>query len=139
MCIQIEFAGPSAQGRVRSRARPCLLPSFIPPVDPGPLPPSRLVPPGKVSGSLFTLGPLLGPQNELHHYPWVSLGVTLAPEHAPRTPSGPSKNRSERKMELLKKNTRDLPQNLSPGTLLLIQAPPKTAHMDRHTCPEGAL
>ena len=79
-----------------------------------------------------------GPQNELHHHFWASLGTALAPKHAPRTLSGPPKNRSERKLELLK-NTKDFNQNLSPDEFLPIQAPPQTAPMDLHTRPEGPL
>ena len=39
--MYIMFAGPSAQGRVRPSPRSCLLPPFIPPVGPGPVPPLR--------------------------------------------------------------------------------------------------
>ena len=64
---------------------------------------------------LFRFGPPLGPKkNPIDHFwpplgsalapdraPGTSSGAALAAEHAPGTPSGPSRNRSERKMELL--------------------------------------
>ena len=81
--------------------------------------------------------PLGPPKKSIDHF-WHPLDAALAPEHASRTASGPSKNRSKQKMELLK-NTGDFPQKLSPGELLAIQAPPQTGPMDLHTRPEGPL
>ena len=64
---------------------------------------------------LFRFGPPLGPKkNSIDNF-WGPLGSTLAPgcapgtspgaalaaEHAPGAPSGPSRNRSDRKMKLL--------------------------------------
>ena len=46
-------------------------------------------------------GPPLGAAWAADRAPGTPLGAALAAEHAPGTPSGPSKNRSERKMELL--------------------------------------
>lgn len=81
--------------------------------------------------------PLGPPKKSIDHF-WHPLDAALAPEHASRTASGPSKNRSKQKIELLK-NTGDFPQKLSPGELLAIQAPPQTGPMDLHTRPEGPL
>ena len=80
----------------------------------------------------------LGPPNKSIDHFWHLLDAALAPEHASRTASGPSTNRSKQKIELLK-NTWDFPQKLSPGELLAIQAPPQTGPMDLHTRPEGPL
>jgi hypothetical protein len=168
-----------------------LLPPFIPPVEPGPLPPPSLVwfvgpqhhgfctqsllkstffkmfqfgaDSNKLMVFLFLLrspvillflrylifqkntfsmlvpiwDPLGPPKKSIDHF-WHPLDAALAPEHASRTASGPSKNRSKQKIELLK-NTWDFPQKLSPGELLAIQAPPQTGPMDLHTRPEGPL
>jgi hypothetical protein len=81
--------------------------------------------------------PLGPPKKSIDHF-WHPLDAALAPEHASRTASGPSTNRSKQRVELLK-NTWDFPQKLSPGELLAIQRPPKTGPMDLHTRPEGPL
>ena len=47
--------------------------------------------------------PLGLPKKSIDHF-WHPLDAALAPEHASRTASGPSKNRSKQKIELLKKH-----------------------------------
>ena len=81
--------------------------------------------------------PLGTPKKSIDPF-WHPLDAALAPEHASRTASGPSKKRSKQTIELLK-NTGDFRQQLSPGDLLAIQAPPQTGPMDLHTRPEGLL
>ena len=68
----------------------------------------------------------------------TSLCASFAPEHAPRTPSGPSTNRKKRKTKILK-SAQFFHQKLSPGELLPIQDPPKGPPLDLIKFPEGLL
>ena len=101
---------------------------------------------------LFRFGPPLGPKkNSIDNF-WRPLGSTLAPdcapgtspgaalaaEHAPGAPSGPSRNRSDRKMKLLIFRW-FYHHFLSHDVLWPIQDPPKRAPMDLIDFPEGPL
>ena len=88
-------------------------------------------------GRSMGMSPLLG-QNKFYRVPVPSLGTTWAAERAPGTPSGPSKNRSERKTELLILHL-FYHQIWSPGILLQIPDPSKRPPMDLVTFSEGPL
>ena len=79
-----------------------------------------------------------GPKVNLVHLPGPPFGIPVALPHAPGTPSGPSKNRSKRKTEILKP-AQFFHQKSSPGKLLPIQDPPKRAPLDPCHFPEGPL
>ena len=71
--------------------------------------------------------PLGPPKKSIDHF-WHPLDAALAPEHASRTASGPSKNRSKQKMELLKKHL-GFPSKVEPWrTLGDPGAPPNRPH-----------
>ena len=71
-------------------------------------------------------------------YLLAPLGAAVAPPHASRTLSRPSKKRSERKIES-SKFLKDLNQNSSPDYVLQIQDLQKRAPMDLINFPEGSL
>ena len=95
-------------------------------------------PPGPKKESISLFEPPLGAALAAYRAPGTSSVAALAAEHAPGTSSGPSKNRSERKMKMLIFHW-FYHQNLSPDVLLPIQDPPKRPPMDLINFPEGPL
>ena len=115
---------------------PVCYPPLSPPGTTGILFRAGPVPLGSGRGSPEILGPPFGPKMKLINFLGPPLGASFAAEHAPRTLSGPPKNRSERKMKMLK-SAQEIHQNLSPGELLPIEDPPKRGSMDLIKFPEG--
>ena len=91
-----------------------------------------------VNDGLFKMGPPLGPKKKLIGSLGTPLCASFAPEHAPRTLSGPSTNRKKRKTKILK-SAQFFPQNSHLGHLLPIQDPPKGPPLDLIKFPEGLL
>ena len=91
-----------------------------------------------VEGPFSFWDPPRGPKVNLVHLPGPPFGIPVALPHAPGTPSGPSKNRSKRKTEILKP-AQFFNQKSSPGELLPIQDPPKRAPLDPCHFPKGLL
>jgi len=93
---------------------------------------------GPGRGSLFPGDPPFGPKKKLIDSLGAPLDTSFAPKHAPRSLSGRPKNRSERKMKMLK-FAQFFHQKMSPGELLQIQDPQKGPPLDLISFPEGAL